>query len=65
MSEQSKDVGTALDLLRNERKSLVERVAQQEKSVAVSEQRVIGGRATLVRLNAEIAQIDAALAILS
>lgn len=65
MSEQSKDVGSALDLLRSERKSLVERVAQQEEAISMAETRMVAGRATLVRLNAEIAQIDAALAILS
>ena len=65
MSTESKEVGTALNLLRNERRSLVERVAQQEESLAMSEHRLIGSRATLARLNAEIAQIDAALAVLS
>jgi outer membrane protein TolC len=43
----------------------VERVAQQEEAISMAETRMVAGRATLVRLNAEIAQIDAALAILS
>ena len=65
MSTESNKVGTALDLLRNERKSLVERVATQEESVLMSDNRAVAGRATIVRLTAEIAEIDAAMAILS